>query len=335
MSVCNVRVHGCECWNGQRREKRITMGKTAIEYGDVSWNLVTGCTPVSGGCANCWARELHNLRHKAYLAGKKMPVQYARPFEHIQIMEDRLDQPLRWKKPHVVLVNFTGDLFHEDVPEKFLDKVFVRMNVSRTHIFIILTKRPERMLKYMTRYTNGGWGTHEIINHETVMKFTSTRKFVWPLPNVWMGVSVEDQSTANERIPLLLQTPAAHRWVSFEPALGSIDIQRSTWFANQSEMRNQLPPNGVGLDWVVMGGESGKNARPMDPHWARFMRDQCEATGIPFYFKQWGGWVEVEKRIDDGKTYIAISTVMERVGKKAAGRLLDGREWNETPWGET
>ena len=295
------------------------MGETAIEWTDKVWNPVTGCSKVSQGCKNCYALRLFS---KVYPG---------RAFTDVKCHAERLQAPLHWRKPALIFVNSMSDLFHEKVPFEFVDAVRQITFEAKLHTFQILTKRPERMLAY--------WN------------WASERHLIpgWPR-NVWLGVSVEDQKTADERIPLLLQTPAAVRWISAEPMLGPIDLHRIP-FGTSNGSRFPL------LDWVVTGGESGPGARPMHPDWARSLRDQCVAAGVPFFFKQWGEWMNgSDFRRDalciyaDGRTCgftleeliaeenrsgirhnDARSTLMTRVGKKAAGRLLDGREWSEFP----
>ena len=256
------------------------MADTSIEWADKSWNPVTGCST------------------------------------DVRCHDDRLKQPISWKKPKrkpgdtrpdslLIFVNSMSDLFHEDVPFEFIDDVFAVMAKCPQHTHLTLTKRPGRMLEYFN--TSGAlWG--RVIDP-------------WPLPNVWLGVSVEDQKTADERIPLLLQMPAAVRWVSYEPALGPVQLDLAPARFNERS-----------IDWLVCGGESGHGARPMQLSWARSARDQCVSAGIPFFFKQWGEWLPAGRDADtwDGLP-IPASYEPVRVGKKAAGRLLDMREWNKFP----
>lgn len=307
--------------------------KSKIEWCDATWNPVTGCTKVSQGCKNCYAEGVANR----FWGDRK--------FTDVQCHEDRLDQPLRWKKPRRIFVNSMSDLFHPDVPFEFIDKVFAVMGLAEQHTFMILTKRPERMLEYFQniRYSGGVrprfsfifWAASEI-KHSTMFKFPS-----FPLPNVWLGVSVETQKEADERIPLLLQTPAAVRFVSCEPLLGLVDLKRLIGqFSDCPECGYNVSVDEDGLctscgrdimhygvDWVIVGGESGPHARPMHPVWAQSIRDQCVDAGVPFFFKQWGEWRcnFFDTPADKEGWY------PEKVGKKAAGRLLDGREWNEFP----
>jgi protein gp37 len=347
------------------------VSQTAIEWTDTVWNPVTGCSKVSEGCRNCYAFALHDMRHKAFTEGKKLPRQYAKPFSEIQLFPGRLLEPLRWKKPRRVFVNSMSDLFHEDVPEKFLDLVFASMGlcyevsmlgspeeVKRPrHIFQILTKRPERMLKYMKRLA-------EMVNLDSPLSsaarkvsraaghifwmnapFITTQWVIDGFPGLWLGVSVENQKAADERIPLLLQTPAAVRFLSCEPLLGPVDLSRwlFDWLFVDEPGESVEPP----IHWVIAGGESGSNARPMHPDWARDLRDQCQAAGVAYFHKQNGEWTEdftddqpgpVTIIDHNGKSWKRMEALapegsvrMKRVGKKKAGRLLDGREWNEIP----
>ena len=315
--------------------------RSKIEWCDTTWNPISGCTKISQGCKNCYAAELHNRRYKAYMRGAKLPEQYAKPFGEIQLHEDRLEMPLHWKKPRRIFVNSTSDLFHEDVPDEFIWKVFSVMAAAENHTFLILTKRPERMDDYLCQWEF----------NFPVLYQTDTILHSWPLPNVWLGVSVENQAAADERIPLLLKTPAAVRFVSVEPMLEKVDLTRvhdettHTYFDVLGGSRFDYGLDGHGIasptrnkiNWVICGGESGSGARPMHPDWARSLRDQCRLADIPFFFKQWGEWssdypqgrnlANTEMTYADGMTYY-------RLGKKNTGRLLDGREWDEYPGGE-
>ncbi len=301
-------------------------GKTKIEWTDRTWNPVTGCSKVSEGCRNCYAE-----RHARRFWGE-------RKFTDVQCHPDRLDQPLHWRKPSRIFVNSMSDLFHKDVPDEFISKVIWTIKRCPQHTFQILTKRPERMRIYMN-----------ILNDQNKNRGDK----YWPINNLWLGVSAEDQKTADERIPLLLQTPAAVRFVSYEPALGPIDLEKVPLpdaYLTMNGITGCLQPlsekdtepddyrywtrKSMKLDWVICGGESGAKARPMHPNWARSIRDQCVDAGVPYFFKQHGEWAtefpqgislkNVEQRFIDGTSYY-------RIGKKAAGRLLDGREWNEYP----
>lgn len=317
--------------------------KSRIEWTDATWNPVTGCSKVSQGCKNCYA-----LRDWSRLAAPrpKPNIYTGRAFTDVRCHPERLDQPLRWTKPRRVFVNSMSDLFHEDVPLEFIQQVFTTMKLAPHHTFQILTKRPARMLDMLSR-------TDSTERYEGVNE--------GPLRNVWLGVSVEDQDTANQRIPLLLQTPAAVRWISGEPLLGPIDLR--DWLGNSPRSRvlelvkaSEREVGWNGIDWVVAGGESGPNARPSHPDWFRSLRDQCQAAGVPFFFKQWGEWVGSDNSVaikwpvfhkemkDAGKVHVWPRSLAKplgpphygmnfnlRVGKKAAGRELDGRTWDQYP----
>lgn len=300
---------------------------TKIQWTDEVWNVVTGCTKVSAGCANCYAeRDFH----------RPYP---GRDFEDVQTHPERLELPLRWRKPRKVFTCSMGDLFHEKVPDYFIDAVFAVMGIrnvhtSRLNTFQVLTKRHHRMQDYMetvdpvrlaelaVNMAEEKWGP-------VLTDFSSRWKEQngpvirgdfkkWPLPNIWMGVSVEDQEN-DWRISVLLDTPAAKRFISFEPLLGPVEVDL------------------LGIDWVIVGGESGPNARPMNPDWVRSIRDQCQEASIPFFFKQWGEYAPCDYFPGLKKPGPVISLdgqpdgMMTRVGKKAAGRMLDGRTWDEFP----
>jgi len=219
-----------------------------IEWTDQTWNPVTGCTKVSAGCKNCYAERLS----ERFRGVPGHP--YEQGFD-LKLWPERLDQPLRWRKPRRVFVNSMSDLFHEDVPDSYIGSVFETMYNAPRHTFQVLTKRPGRMAEFVggvRRKVFGDW---------------------WPLPNVWLGTSVENQATADERIPHLLATPAAVRFLSCEPLLDP--LQLAGWL-----------PAGEGIDWVIVGGESGPRARPMELAWVRAIRDQCAAASVPFFMKQ-------------------------------------------------
>lgn len=280
---------------------------TKIEWADAVWNPTSGCSKVSAGCANCYAERMAKR-----LAGR-CGYPEDNPFR-VTLHPDKLDLPLRWRKPRRVFVNSMSDLFHPEVPFDFIRAVWARMATARHHTFLILTKRPGRMKEFF--------------------QWMATQDFkVEPyLLHVWLGVSAENQAAADERIPLLLQTPAAVRFVSAEPLLGPICIPHYLGGKFLTEYE-KATGRVTGLDWIIAGGETGPGARPMHPDWLRSLRDQCQASGVPYFFKAWGEWWPGEK----GRLYRAETVdwsdgqPMCRVGKKAAGRLLDGREWEEYP----
>lgn len=310
---------------------------TKIEWTDATWNPIIGCSRVSEGCRNCYAEGI------AGRFGNGSPTVYSGLTQIVngrsvwtgEIKETKqLLQPLGWKKPKRVFVNSMSDLFHKNVTDEMRDRIFAVMALAPQHIFQVLTKRPERMLAYMTEAQPQVWDAMTRTPHRTVNRVGGAA-LAWPLPNVWLGVSVENQAAADERIPLLLQTLAAVRFISAEPLLGPIllDFPRA----------GRLPS----VDWVIVGGESGPGARPMHPDWARGMRDQCVAAGVPFFFKQHGEWMPVftgidpskndsKCRIHDGFTFPPndgeqIGQHMWKVGKKGAGHELDGKMWQQFP----
>ncbi len=233
------------------------MAQSSIEWTEMTWNPVTGCTKVSAGCKFCYA-EVMSKRLKA------MGVKKYKDGFKLRIHEDALNIPYTWKKQKVVFVNSMSDLFHEDVPLEFIQKVFKVMNENGQHTFQVLTKRAERLLEV---HTELNW-TH----------------------NIWMGVSVEDSKVMN-RIDLLRQTNARTKFLSCEPLIGPL---------HDMNLQN--------IDWVIVGGESGRKARPMDVDWVLDIMDQCTAANVAFFFKQWGG-----------------------TNKKKTGRMLNGQTYDEMP----
>lgn len=253
-----------------------------IEWCDATWNCVTGCTKVSQGCKHCYAE-----RDWKRLSANPATSYYGRAFADVRCHPERLAQPLHWKKRRRIFVNSMSDLFHESVPDAFIERVWATMTHAKQHIFQILTKRPTRMQSVVKDLSD--------INGR-------------PLPNVWLGVSAENQAAADERIPLLLETPAGVRFVSIEPMLGDIRLgsflQRapSAAFADGRITRDMPAWTRIGataIDWVICGGESGPHARPMHPDWVRSLRDQCVAAGVSFFMKQMGGARDKRDALED------------------------------------
>lgn len=319
--------------------------QSKIEWTDATWNPVTGCTKISSGCRHCYAERM-----AARLQAMGQPL-YRQGFK-VAMHESELDRPRRWKKPRRIFVCSMGDLFHPAVNAEFIRRVFQTMQACPQHTFMVLTKRPERA---------SGVDLSNTISP-------------WPLPNVWMGTSCENQAAANERIPHLLKCSAAVRFVSCEPLLGPIsfcEVCRSMrgpcWCGAHIPSVNGLPieRRPWPLHWIICGGESGPQARPMHPHWARSIRDQCQGSGVPFFFKQCGEWLpscdyydanDVAKDDALSRPHRLLTRggqdwnvgrlgtddqhdgqpppdtwIMHRVGKKKAGRLLDEMEWDEMP----
>jgi protein gp37 len=311
--------------------------KSKIEWTDATWNPVTGCSKVSEGCRNCYAMKFAER-------WRGTPGHYYENGFDITLRPDKLDEPLHWRRPRRIFVNSMSDLFHEKVPFDFIRTVFTIMAEANWHTFQILTKRPDRMKNVLDQLS---WRFDGLIFNGS--------KVTWPLPNVWLGVSVENQRAADERIPLLLQTPAAVRFLSMEPLLGPVDLRnidydRTVKIDCLTGLHGWPYPHAEQdkrIHWVIVGGESGPGARPMHPDWVRSLRDQCHAAGVPFFFKQWGEFLPHESNEDDPEFWVTESgscgyvhtsmpteswiTYMNRVGKKAAGRLLDGRTWDEMP----
>lgn len=254
------------------------MTETQIEWTDATWNPVVGCSIISDGCKNCYAMQMARrleamgiekytgLTHKT---GK-------RTVWNGRVREDRktLNAPYRWRKPRRIFVNSMSDLFHEHVNDAFILAVWEVMYNTPHHTYQILTKRPERMVKFLSCYVKPP-----------------------ALPNVWLGTSVEHAKT-DTRIDALRETPAAVRFVSFEPLIGSVGR-----------------PNLAGIDWAIVGGESGQAARPIKEEWINEIHGQCLAAGTAFFFKQWGTWGQDNKRRS----------------KKANGREYRGQIWDEMP----
>ena len=274
---------------------------TSIEWTDATWNPIVGCSVVSPGCTNCYAMKMAARIERcgtaphyagtthASKAGAVWTGRVSLAPAHI------LTHPLRWNRARKIFVNSMGDLFHESVPDEWIDRVFAVMALAPQHTFQVLTKRSKRQREYMTpaRATAVGMEAlgltfeayardhRSMVGDGVMLEGDICHLKVWPLPNVWLGVSVEDQARADERIPDLLATPAAVRFVSAEPLLGPVDL---TWL--KPTINALSPINHPSLDWVIAGGESGPAARPMHPDWVRALRDQCAAAGTAFFYKQ-------------------------------------------------
>ena len=340
---------------------------TNIEWCQETWNPITGCTPISPGCKNCYAERMAKR-----LAGRfGYPKDY--PFA-ITLHESQFKKPLKWRKPRMVFVCSMGDLFHEDVPFEWI-YVVVKAIISAhmrnpVHKWLFLTKRPQRILDWRE------WS-------KTMPYTDAAQVCAWFQKMAWLGVTAENQEQADKRIPILLQIPAAVRFVSVEPMLGPVNLRHMDAEGHHPEWcwidaltgkhtdMGRASPDVPKLDWVIAGGESGPGARPMHPDWARSLRDQCQDAGVPFFFKQWGAfgtkaynlstmepvfreykafhtWVNKADTWSEGATHIDINgdvcnrgrdfqrakypvAIMHRVGKKKAGRLLDGRTHDEYP----
>jgi protein gp37 len=387
---------------------------TSISWTGQTWNPVVGCSIVSKGCTHCYAmgmaHRLGSMAKTPHYRGLTMKVNGHPVWTgRIAAAPDHIwQEPLRRRKPTTWFVNSMGDLFHDAMPTELIDRVFAIMALCPRHTFQVLTKRPDRMRDYMADAEARIQGRLRCVDRFIATGGEHGRGLdAWPLPNVWLGTSVEDQATADSRIPPLLDTPAALRFISAEPLLGPVDLE--PWL-NWPDNMSMLPPRDdedfgcIGcdsycskcpqtkavyvddtgpkgqdgcpewvlcerqtLDWVICGGESGPGARPMHPDWARSLRDQCAAAGIPFHFKQWGNWLPLgqvlpgcgkihgasavrpgrmklhyggapdrapehafaKHGVEFGSAPDGVSTF--RVGTKAAGNLLDGVEHAAIP----
>lgn len=341
---------------------------TGIEWTDATWNPVTGCTAVSAGCDHCYAKTFAER-------WRGVPGHYFQSGFDVTLRPDKLTLPWQWRKPRKVFVNSMSDLLHDAVPDAYIAKVFGVMALAGQHTFQVLTKRHARMRSLLTDPDRLAALDPAYLGHWI-------RDGIWPLPNVWLGVSVETQRWADIRIPALVDTPAAVRFLSCEPLLGPLDLAPwlecdhpsasgtgtpDLWQCDCCATQFQDVPDDIpglsrtervrpGIGWVVVGGESGPGARPMHPGWARDIRDTCQAADCRFLFKQWGmysprapaqhscwanqdanPWVARDGRVmpfgaltgTEPETDDLVN--MHRVGKRAAGRTLDGRTWDEFP----
>lgn len=258
--------------------------KTGISWTDATWNPIRGCSKVSAGCKNCYAEKV-----AARFSGPGQPYEGTtrdgRWNGNIRIVDEKLGEPLRWKRPRRIFVNSMSDLFHEGVPFEYTAAVFGVMAACPQHTFQVLTKRPERAVEFFAWAQGNNHSHPETICLHYSRAYTAAPAngvYRWPLPNVHLGVSVEDQPAADARIPLLLQCPAAVRFVSYEPALGPVDF--SPFISdNIQDREGRAAPF-----WLIVGGESGPNARPFDVAWARSTIEQCRAGGAACFVKQVG-----------------------------------------------
>ena len=323
---------------------------TSIEWTDAVWNCVRGCSRVSEGCTRCYAERMaaRNLPEmRSPTTGKAfahMSERGPRWTGKVELIPSKLEEPLRWRKPRRVFVNSMSDLFHEALPEDTIDRVFAVMADAERHTFQVLTKRPARMLAYLAQEERrrnwiAGWLKG---NHKRQAASLATHLNTWPLPNVWLGVSCEDQATADERIPLMLQTPAAVRFVSYEPALGPVDF--GAWLPNEitKEGRrgeysrrsdDRVPPSLTFLDQIIVGGESGPGARPFDPEWMRSTVRQCHAAGVAAFCKQWGSAaLDIPARVIGHSAHVPAGSpdgFYRRLNDSKGG---DPSEWGAGDW---
>jgi protein gp37 len=323
---------------------------TKIEWTDATWNPLTGCSVTSPGCKHCYAMQLAGtrLKHHESRAGLTQDTSAGPVWTgEIRLNPQWLDQPIRWTKPRMIFVCAHSDLFHEIVSDELIDMVFGIMwaclygrNGKPGHIFQVLTKRAARMRHYFSTDRRAAWARAAVnygggIDPDGI--YDQVMGAEGPHPRIWLGVSVEDQKRADERIPELLATPAAVRWVSAEPLLGPVLID--TLLCEMPEDEDGAPYLGP-IDWVVVGGESGPKARPMHLSWARDLRDQCAEAGVPFLFKQWGEWIPAGQSLSSGGIHTNIREFgydeigrcrLHRMGKKTTGRLLDSVQHDGYP----
>lgn len=295
--------------------------KTAIEWADATWNPIRAklksneklgyhCERVNEACKLCYARDLNRWVGTGldYKPGHRDDI-------HVFIDDNILGQPRRWKRGRRIFVCSMTDLFLDLHDFHMIDMVLAEAVDAPQHTYMILTKRPDRMRDYIRSIPE---------RSKTFDCHSAFDDAEWPLPNVWLGVTACDQESADAFVPILLETPAAVRFVSYEPALGPVDWSRF--------IPDLDGPAELNLNLIIAGGESGHHARPANPQWFRDTRDQCAAAGVAFFFKQWGEWVSVSEVAGPGRHFsFPDGRTVRRTGKKIAGRLLDGRTHDEFP----
>lgn len=343
---------------------------TKIEWTDATVNAINGCMVVSPGCANCYAmKQAHRFPVRQ---GLSRPTNGGMVWTgEVRFAEKVLEQVLRWQRPRRIFWNAHGDTFYERVPDDWIDRCFAVMALTPHHTHQVLTKRPERMRAYCDGITSYSGASRVAAHIERLAGGVKAREFLAQqanlsyVPNVWLGTSVEDQKRAEERVPILLDTPAAVRWLSCEPLLGPVDL--TNILVEHPALGQHAPAyldalvgeafdagassiyRDAKIDWVVVGGESGPGSRPMHPAWVREVRDACERARTAFHFKQWGDWrwfeaADLLARADAGQSQPKRDLVYERpdsrsglmvdvwrIGKREAGRLLDGVSYDGYP----
>ena len=298
---------------------------TKIEWTDETWNPLVGCERVGPGCDHCYAIGVVHRQMSPQHVGLTVkpdgaPTDWTGELREVPHL---LDKPLRWRRPRRIFVNSLSDLFHRDVTDDYIAQVFAVMALAPQHSFQVLTKRPQRMAGLLASDDFVASMCSEILAR-TPSKAATDAAWRWPLPNVWLGTSIETDRYAF-RADHLRATPAAVRWISAEPLLGPLPTL-----------------NLEGIGWVVAGGESGPGARPMDPDWARDLRDRCATADVPFLFKQWGNWAptgaQVLGRLARDEVYVGQPVnewgsrmTLRRTSKAEAGRELDGRTHDGYP----
>lgn len=281
---------------------------TGIKWTESTWNPVTGCSKVSAGCKNCYA-----LRDWEKLSSKPGSVYFGRDFTDVAFHQERLDQVVRWSNPRKIFVNSMSDLFHENLSFEQIDAIFAAMQIANWHTYQVLTKRPERMIEYLTsrfEQLQSKPDFKEYFTPEQIKLNAKAYQFkpkIEKFNHIWLGVSIENERSAKERLPLMqtLKNFCTVAWVSAEPLLEPYDI---TAYASD-------------IDWFVLGGESGPNARIMQHQWVDYFIEQCKTHNIPFLFKQWGEWAPV-------------NGIMTLIGTEQAGDLHKGQKYEEYPNGQ-
>ncbi len=360
-----------------------------IEWTDASWNPLLGCERVSAGCDGCYAIRTARIRasnpHPAVSSAFDGLTGYKRGrldwTGQVNLLPGRLKEPLAWRKPKRIFVNSQSDLFHKDVPAEYIAKVFAVMLAVPHHTFQVLTKRHARMRSVLS----DPWFWSEVaVELGALWKTSPPKPMMFVPPWIWIGVSVENQQWADTRVPALLETPAAVRWISAEPLLGPVRL-RPEWLTQPPVPGHCVDADGQRwhdgcqhcgrIEWLVAGGETGPGARPLHPEWLRSLRDECVQAGGLFFVKQHGDYLAVPvldhpdmfggrayKHPDGGYSSPSIrevgptgtmrtatmrllepgertkrtvmldrDTIALRVGKKRAGRELDGRTWDQYP----
>jgi protein gp37 len=309
--------------------------KSTIEWTDATWPIVLGCQEMGPGCSACYAvLEVHrkgfhpNPKVRAAFEGlteRKGSKNLLKWNGKVRCLPERLNWPVtRFKKPSRIFVTSMGDLHHDDVPVEFLIQVYKVMEATPQHTYQVLTKRAENLYHFI---------------NQQAPKLAEWKE--WPLPNVWLGVSTENQMMADRRIPWLLNTDAVVKFLSCEPLLGPLDLKKWLWtvMRDEDEVGYVEPFNEI--NWIIAGGESGPKARPAHPDWFRDLQYQCEVGEVAFFFKQYGNWLpsyNAGERLEEFPTLLNKKSftfpdgiTMWNVGKKSAGRELDGRTWDEMP----
>lgn len=340
---------------------------TGIQWTDDTWNPTIGCMAVSPGCDRCYAATMAHTRLAKDPNYKGLTFSDGRFNGTVRLLPERLTKPLSWRSPRRIFVDSMSDLFHDDVPDDYIARVWATMASAGAHTFQILTKRHARMRSLLSNPDFPMWVAEhwtELLKVGPSRVQNDMRGDWWPLPNVWLGVSVEDQHWAGIRIDHLRQTPAAVHFLSCEPLLGPITLRREWFHGQMCPMRTDGPmcaciEGDPRIDWVIVGGESGHDARPMHPGWASWLRDQCAENGVAFLFKQWGEWAPVHDQPRKGDIWhLGLTSegrdvrypwepgsagapadrfspfadaLLRKVGKHSAGRMLDGRTWDEYP----